>query len=67
MFGKNELINKLIDYEEINYSLVEFSSINSDKKSVQKIIYEFFNKSESNINPPSLWVDRVFSIEGIEK
>ena len=67
MFGKNELINKLIDFKEINYSLVEFSSINSDKKSVQKIIYEFFNKSESNIDPPSLWVDRVFSIEGIGK
>ena len=67
VFGKNELINKLIDFKEINYSLIEFSSINSDKKSVQKIIYEFFNKSESNINPPTLWVDRVFSIEGIGK
>ena len=67
VFGKNELINKLIDFKEINYSFVEFSSINSDKKSVQKIIYEFFNKSKSNINPPSLWVDRVFSIEGIGK
>ena len=67
VFGKNELINKLIDFKEINYSLVEFSSINSDKKSVQKIIYEFFNKSEKNIDPPSLWVDRVFSIEGIGK
>ena len=61
------MINKLIDFKEINYSLIEFSSINSDKKSVQKIIYEFFNKSESNINPPSLWVDRVFSVEGIGK
>ncbi len=67
VFGKNELIDKLIDYKEINYSLVEFSSINSDKKSVQRIIYEFFNKSESSIDPPSLWVDRVFSIEGIGK
>ena len=67
VFGKNELINKLIDFKEINYSLVEFSSINSNKKSIQKIIYEFFNKSKSNINPPSLWVDRVFSIEGIGK
>ena len=67
VFGKNELINKLIDFKEINYSVVEFSSINSDKKSVQKIIYEFFNKSDSNIDPPSLWVDRVFSIEGIGK
>ena len=67
VFGKNELINKLIDFKEINYSLVEFSSINSDKNSVQKIIYEFFNNSESNIDPPSLWVDRVFSIEGIGK
>ena len=67
VFSKNELINKLTDYKEINYSLVEFSSMNSDKKSVQKIIYEFFNKSESNIDPPSLWVDRVFSIEGIGK
>jgi len=67
VFGKNELKNKLIDFKEINYSLVEFSSINSDKNSVQKIIFEFFNNSESNINPPSLWVDRVFSIEGIGK
>ena len=67
VFGKNELINKLIDFKEINYSVIEFSSINSDKKSVQKIIYEFFNKSDSNIDPPSLWVDRVFSIEGIGK
>ena len=67
VFGKNELINKLIDFKEINYSLVEFSSINSKKESVQKIIFEFFNKSKSNINPPSLWVDRVFSIEGIGK
>ena len=67
VFGKNELINKLIDFKEINFSLVEFSSINSNKKSVQKIIYDFFNKSKSNINPPSLWVDRVFSIEGIGK
>ena len=67
VFGKNELKNKIIDFKEINYSLVEFSSINSDKNSVQKIIYEFFNNSESNINPPSFWVDRVFSIEGIGK
>ena len=67
VFGKNELINKLINFKEVNYSLVEFSSINSDKKSVQKIIYEFFNKSVSNKNPPSFWVDRVFSIEGIGK
>ena len=64
VFGKNELLNKLIDFKEIKYNYIEFSSINADKKSVQKIIYEFFNKSESIINPPSLWVDRVFSIEG---
>ena len=67
VFGKNELLNKLIDFKEIKYNYIEFSSINADKKSVQKIIYEFFNKSESSINPPSLWVDRVFSIEGIGK
>ena len=67
VFGKNELMNKLKDFKEINYGSIEFSSINADKKSLQKIIYEFFNKSESSINPPSLWVDRVFSIEGIGK
>ena len=60
-------MNKLKDFKEINYESIEFSSINADKKSLQKIIYEFFNKSESSINPPSLWVDRVFSIEGIGK
>jgi len=47
--------------------VIEFSSINSDKKIVKKNIYEFFSKSEININPPSLWVDRVFSISGIGK
>ncbi len=67
VFGKNDLINKLIDFKEINYELIEFSSINSDRKEVKKNIYNFFNKSEVNINPPCLWVDRVFSIEGIGK
>ena len=67
VFGKNELVNKLIDFKEINYELIDFSSINSDKKAIQKSIYEFFSKSEINRNPPSLWVDRYFSIEGIGK
>ena len=67
VFGKNELVNKLIDFKEINYALIDFSSINSDKKAIQKSIYEFFSKSEINRNPPSLWVDRVFSIEGVGK
>ena len=67
VFGKNDLINKLIDFKEINYALIEFSSVNSNKKAIQKYIYEFFSKTEVNINPPSLWVDRVFSIEGIGK
>ena len=67
VFSKNDLKNKLIDFKEINFGVIEFSSINSDKKIVKKNIYEFFGKSEININPPSLWVDRVFSIEGIGK
>ena len=67
VFGKNDLINKLNAFKEINYTLIEFSSINSNKKAIQKYIYEFFSKTEVNINPPSLWVDRVFSIEGIGK
>ena len=67
VFNKNDLKNKLIDFKEINFGVIEFSSINSDKKIVKKNIYEFFSKSEININPPSLWVDRVFSISGIGK
>ena len=67
VFSKNDLKNKLIDFKEINFGVIEFSSINSDKKIVKKNIYEFFSKSEININPPSLWVDRVFSISGIGK
>src|SRR6056300_1372719 len=67
VFGENELINKLTDFKDINYALIEFSSINSDKKKVQKSIYEFFIKSKVDVNPPSLWVDRVFSIDGIGK
>ncbi|MDA3009055.1 MAG: GTP-binding protein, partial [Actinomycetota bacterium] len=67
VFGKNELINKLTDFKDINYTLIEFSSINSNKKLVQKSIYEFFSKSNVDVNPPSLWVDRVFFIDGIGK
>ena len=67
VFSKNDLKNKLINFKEINFGVIEFSSINSDKKIVKKNIYEFFSKSEININPPSLWVDRVFSISGIGK
>ncbi len=67
VFSKNDLKNKLINFKEINFGVIEFSSVNSDKKIVKKNIYEFFSKSEININPPSLWVDRVFSISGIGK
>jgi len=67
VFSKSDLKNKLNDFKEINYELIEFSSINSNKKEVKKNVYDFFSKSEVNINPPSLWVDRVFSIEGIGK
>ena len=67
VFSKDDLRNKLTDFKEINYELIEFSSINSDKREVKKNVYNFFSKSEVIINPPSLWVDRVFSIEGIGK
>ncbi len=67
VFRKNDLISKLIDFKEIHYELIEFSSINSNKDSVQKNIYDFFSQCKVNLNPPSLWVDRAFSIEGIGK
>ena len=67
VFRKNDLINKLMDFKEINYELIEFSSINSNKDAVQKNIYDFFSQCKVNFNPPSLWVDRAFSIEGIGK
>ena len=67
VFSKDDLRNKLANFKEINYELIEFSSINSDKREVKKNVYNFFSKSEVIINPPSLWVDRVFSIEGIGK
>ena len=67
VFRKNDLINKLIDFKEIHYELIEFSSINSNKDAVQKNIYDFFSQCKVNLNPPSLWVDRAFSIEGIGK
>ena len=47
--------------------MIEFSSINSNKDAVQKNIYDFFSQCKVNLNPPSLWVDRAFSIEGIGK
>ena len=67
VFTKNDLINKLIDFKEIHYELIEFSSLKSKKDAVQKNIYEFFSQCKVNLNPPSLWVDRTFSIEGIGK
>ena len=41
VFRKNDLINKLIDFKEIHYKLIEFSSINSNKDAVKKIFMIF--------------------------
>ena len=34
---------------------------------IKKRIFDFFNKVEDINNPPSMWVDRVFTIDGIGK
>ena len=67
IFNVNDLESKLKNFKDLQYGVIEFSSINSDKLTVKKRIFEFFNKVENISNPPSMWVDRVFTIEGIGK
>ena len=66
-FNVSDLKSKLRNFKDLQYGVIEFSSINSDKLTVKKSIFEFFNKVENISNPPSMWVDRVFTIEGIGK
>ena len=66
-FNVSDLESKLRNFKDLQYGVIEFSSINSDKLTVKKSIFEFFNKVENISNPPSMWVDRVFTIEGIGK
>ena len=66
-FNVSDLESKLRNFKDLQYGVIEFSSINSDKLTVKKRIFEFFNKVENISNPPSMWVDRVFTIEGIGK
>ena len=66
-FNVSDLESKLRNFKDLQYGVIEFSSINSDKLTVKNSIFEFFNKVESISNPPSMWVDRVFTIEGIGK
>ena len=66
-FNVSDLKSKLRNFKDLQYGVIEFSSINSDKLTVKKSIFEFFNKVENISNPPSMWIDRVFTIEGIGK
>jgi selenocysteine-specific elongation factor len=66
-FNVSDLESKLRNFKDLQYGVIEFSSINSDKLTIKKSIFEFFNKVENISNPPSMWVDRVFTIEGIGK
>ena len=66
-FNVSDLESKLRNFKDLKYGVIEFSSINSDKLTVKKNIFEFFNKVKNISNPPSMWVDRVFTIEGIGK
>ena len=61
------LKEKLDNYKDLNFEIVEFSSFNSDQLSIKKTIYNFFSKIENPKNPASMWVDRVFTIDGIGK
>ena len=65
--NKGFLKEKLNNYKDLNFEIVEFSSLNSDQLSIKKTIYNFFSKTEDQKNPASMWVDRVFTIDGIGK
>lgn len=67
VFNVNDLESRMSNFKNLRYSVVEFSSVNSDKLIIKKRIFDFFNKVEDINNPPSMWVDRVFTIDGIGK
>ncbi len=61
------LKEKLNNYKDLNFEIIEFSSLNSDQLNIKKNIYNFFSKAEIQKNPASMWIDRVFTIDGIGK
>ena len=65
--NKGFLKDKLNNYKDLNFKIVEFSSLNSDHLSIKKTIYNFFSKTKNQKNPASMWIDRVFTIDGIGK
>ncbi len=67
VFNINDLESKLSNFKNLQYGVVEFSSVNSDRLIIKKRIFDFFNKIEDTNNPASMWVDRVFTIDGIGK
>ena len=67
VFNVNDLESRMSNFKNLRYGVIEFSSVNSDKLIIKKRIFDFFNKVEDINNPPSMWVDRVFTIEGIGK
>ena len=67
VFNVSDLESKLSNFKDLQYSVIEFSSVNSDKLTIKKRIFDFFNNVEDIKNPPSMWVDRVFIIDGIGK
>ena len=67
VFNVNDLESRMSNFKNLRYGVIEFSSVNSDKLIIKKRIFDFFNKVEDINNPPSMWVDRVFTIDGIGK
>jgi len=65
LIDRESLKNKLQNHSDLNYEIVEFSSLNSDKSNIKKAIHDFFNNADISDNPASIWIDRVFSIDGI--
>ena len=67
IFNQGDLESKLSNFKDLHYGVVEFSSVHSDELKIKKRIFDFFNIVEDINNPSSMWVDRVFTIEGIGK
>ena len=64
---KEILLKKIKTFKDINYQILEFNKIDSNRRDLSKAIHRFIESCTFDKKNPSMWVDRTFTIDGTGK
>ncbi len=61
----SDLDKRLMNTDNLNYTIIKFSIKDSNKTELVEEVVSFISSCKLKNNPPSMWVDRSFSIDGV--